>query len=70
MTAKALGQVGAITAAFLVGPWARDRDDWIQYTIAGGLVVVGVVLWVITYAINKATGTADSDFEDVGKLGG
>jgi basic amino acid/polyamine antiporter, APA family len=67
---KVAPYLGAVTSLFLVGPWARDREDWIQYTIAGGLVVVGVVLWVITYAINKATGTADSDFEDVGKLGG
>ena len=29
--------VGAVACAYLAGPWARDREDWIQYQVAGGL---------------------------------
>jgi APA family basic amino acid/polyamine antiporter len=60
--------VGAVACLFLVGPWARDRDDWIQYQIAGGLLALGVVLWLVTWALNRATGQGNGTFEDVGKL--
>ena len=59
--------IGAILCLFLVGPWV-DRDS-IIYEIAGGMMLIGVVLWVITFAINKATGQGDSRFEDVDSLG-
>lgn len=62
-----LPYLGAFLCLFLVGPWV-DRPG-IVYQIAGGLMAIGVVLWVITYAINKATGTGDSTFEDVDALG-
>jgi APA family basic amino acid/polyamine antiporter len=62
--------LGAIACLFLVGPWARDRDDWIQYQIAGGLLALGVVLWLLTWAINRATGQDGSRFEDVSQLDG
>lgn len=64
----ALPAVAALLCVFLAGPWV-DRDSEV-YKIAGALMLIGVVLWVVTYAINKATGTADSDFEDVSRLGG
>lgn len=41
--------LGAILSLFLVGPWARAREDWIQYEIAGGLLAIGVALWLITW---------------------
>jgi APA family basic amino acid/polyamine antiporter len=62
--------IGAVSCLFLVGPWARDRDDWIQYQIAGGLLALGVVLWVVTWAVNRATGQGGGKFEDVGALDG
>ncbi len=62
--------IGAVACLFLVGPWARDRDDWIQYQIAGGLLLLGVVLWLLTWAINRATGQGDAKFDDVSKLEG
>ena len=52
------GQVPLLAAAlclFLAGPWV-DRDSQV-YVIAAGLMVIGVVLWIVTYAINRATGT-------------
>ena len=48
--------LGAVLSAFLVGPWARNPADYIQYRIAAALVALGVVLWAITWAINRRTG--------------
>jgi APA family basic amino acid/polyamine antiporter len=44
--------IGALCCAYLVGPWT-GRDTG-QYTIAGLLIGVGVVLWLITWLINRA----------------
>ena len=41
---------GAISCAFLVGPWAQDP---IEYQIAGVLMGIGIVLWVITWIWNR-----------------
>lgn len=46
--------LGAVTSAFLVGPWARSPEQQQQYVIAGGLLVLGVVLWAMTWVINRA----------------
>jgi APA family basic amino acid/polyamine antiporter len=46
--------LGAITCAFLAGPWT-GRDP-VQYKIAGVLLGIGVVLWVVTVLVNRATG--------------
>ncbi|MEG9225848.1 APC family permease [Aeromicrobium sp. Sec7.5] len=55
--------LAAILCLFLAGPWV-DRDPEV-YRIAGGLMAIGVVLWFITWGVNKATGQGDSSFEDV-----
>jgi membrane protein implicated in regulation of membrane protease activity len=44
--------LGAILCAFFVGPWT-GRDGF-QYTIAGWLLALGVVLWAITWFANRA----------------
>lgn len=59
--------LAAILCAFLAGPWV-DRDGEV-YRIAGVLMLIGVVLWAVTFIINKATGVGDSRFEDVTQLG-
>jgi APA family basic amino acid/polyamine antiporter len=61
--------LGAITCAFLVGPWT-GRDPQ-QYRIAGILIAIGVVLWVVTVLINRATGVKPSEpaMEDIGGPG-
>ncbi|WEV78961.1 APC family permease [Janibacter cremeus] len=46
--------VAAVTSAFLVGPWARSPEQQQQYVIAGGLLLLGIVLWAITWFINRA----------------
>jgi amino acid transporter len=44
--------IGALACAFFVGPWTGRNT--IQYEIAGWLLLLGVVLWVITWFANRA----------------
>ncbi|HYJ68859.1 MAG TPA: APC family permease [Nocardioidaceae bacterium] len=44
--------IGAIVCAFFVGPWT-DRDER-QYEVALWLLLLGVVLWLITWFANRA----------------
>jgi APA family basic amino acid/polyamine antiporter len=60
--------IGAVACLYLLGPWARLEADMIQYKIAAGLLAVGVLLWLVTFAVNRATGTT-SEFQDVTQLG-
>ncbi|MGO1973051.1 MAG: APC family permease [Propionibacteriaceae bacterium] len=47
----ALPVIGALACAYMVGPWTgRDPE---QYKIAGVLLAIGVVLWVVTWLINR-----------------
>lgn len=62
--------IGALSCAYLLGPWARLEADMIQYQIAGGLLALGVALWAVTVVVNKLTGTDPTQFEDVSQLGG
>jgi basic amino acid/polyamine antiporter, APA family len=59
--------VGALACAFLAGPWT-GRDP-VQYTIAGILLGIGVVLWVVTVAVNRATGVAPMPLEALASRG-
>ncbi|MGA0596645.1 APC family permease [Enterovirga sp. CN4-39] len=45
--------IGALSCAFLAGPWT-GRDP-VQYTIAGVLLAIGVVLWGVTLLIHRPT---------------
>ena len=58
--------LGGALAAILVGPWT-GRDPQ-QYRIAGILIAIGVVLWIVTVFINRATGVkpAEPAMEDIG----
>ncbi|MCU1631369.1 MAG: amino acid transporter [Micrococcaceae bacterium] len=51
--------VAALLCAFLAGPWVGR--DVVQYQIAGGLMAIGVVLWLITWLINRKTNTEVGD---------
>ena len=62
--------IGAVACLALAGPWARDSEDWVQYRIAGALLVLAVVLWVVTWIANRATGTTATRFDDVDRLSG
>jgi amino acid transporter len=61
--------LGALTCGFLAGPWT-GRDP-VQYTIAGILIGIGVVLWVVTVLINRAAHqkAAEPSAETVGTRG-
>jgi hypothetical protein len=48
-----LPMLGALSCAFLTGPWT-GRDP-VQYKVAGVLIGIGVALWVGTVLINRAT---------------
>ncbi|MGH3353517.1 MAG: APC family permease [Nocardioides sp.] len=48
---KWLPYLAAVLCLYLAGPWV-DRDGLV-YEIAGGLMLIGVVLWAITWLINK-----------------
>jgi len=60
--------LGAATCAFLVGPWT-DRDPQ-QYTIAGWMLGLGVVLWVLTWAWNRGVRAKKTGFRDPSDVGG
>jgi hypothetical protein len=53
-TPTPLPVLAGLCCAFLAGPWT-GRDP-LQYKIAGILIGIGVVLWVVTVLINRATG--------------
>ena len=61
--------LGALTCAFLVGPWT-GRDS-VQYTVAAVLIGIGVLLWLVTVLINRASGqkVAEPALETIGTAG-
>ena len=62
--------IGAISCAFLAGPWARDPEDWVQYKIAAGLLAVGIVLWALTWLTNRGVRAQKTGFRDPDHLDG
>ncbi len=60
--------VGGLACLVLIGPWARNREAWIQYRIAGAMLVLGLVLWLITWFINRRTRHERTGFGDVGHV--
>ncbi|WP_262332877.1 APC family permease [Bosea sp. BH3] len=61
--------VGALSCAFLAGPWTGRAS--VQYTIAGVLLGIGVLLWVVTVLLNRGTGAqiAAPSITDIGRSG-
>ncbi|MDP3968680.1 MAG: APC family permease [Nocardioides sp.] len=60
--------LGAVACLFFVGPWTGR--DTVQYTIAAGLLVVGVGLWVLTWLENRAFRAQRTGFHDPTDLSG
>jgi len=58
--------VAAALCLFLVGPWV-DRDA-IVYQIAGGLLVIGIVLWALTWLTNRGIRAKKTGFRDIDHL--
>ena len=66
-TPTVLPIIGAITSFALVSPIAQPREN---YVIGGGLLVVGLVLYVITWFYNSAVRARRTRFrhpDDLGK---
>jgi hypothetical protein len=61
--------LAAVCCAFLAGPWTGR--DTIEYKTAGVLLAIGVVLWVVTVLVNRATGLkpAEPAMADIGGRG-
>ncbi|MFN8096688.1 MAG: APC family permease [Dermatophilaceae bacterium] len=59
--------VGALACAFFVGPWTGRAG--IQYQIAGWLLALGVVLWVLTWMANRGLRGKKTFLRDPGELG-
>ena len=66
-TPTALPVVGFLASLYLVTPLSGRPAQ--QYIVAGALVVIGVVLFFITQAINKQLGIRDGHITDPTKLG-
>ena len=68
-TSTFLPVLGALSCAFLAGPWT-GRDP-VQYKIAGVLLGIGIVLWVVTVLVNRATGLKPTEpvMEEIGGPG-
>lgn len=60
--------LGALFCAFLAGPWARSTAQQQQYKIAGYLLAVGVVLWVITWIANRSLRAKKTYFREPEEL--
>jgi len=61
--------LGALSCAFLAGPWTGRNP--VQYEIAGILIGIGVLLWLVTVLVNRATGQKPlkADTETIGRVG-
>ena len=57
--------LGVITCIYLAGPWVRDRSAWIQYEIAGALLVIGIVLGLINWFFVHRKGVRTEAFDDI-----
>ncbi|MDT9594481.1 APC family permease [Nocardioides zeae] len=62
--------VGALACAYLVGPWARLPEQYIQYRIGGVLLLIGVALWAVTWFANRALRSERTGFREVEDLEG
>ncbi|MCD4526291.1 APC family permease [Nocardioides sp. cx-173] len=60
--------LGALSCAYLLGPWARLPENYVQYRIAGVLLAIGVVLWVITWMTNRGVRAKKTGFRDIEHL--
>jgi basic amino acid/polyamine antiporter, APA family len=63
----AIPVLGALTCAFLVGPWTGR--DTVEYKIGGVLLAIGVVLWALTWSWNRGVRAKRTGFRDVDHLG-
>jgi basic amino acid/polyamine antiporter, APA family len=58
---KVLPYLGALTCAYLIGPWAQDP---IEYQIAGAMLGLGLVLWLLTWLWNRGVRAKKTYFSE------
>jgi APA family basic amino acid/polyamine antiporter len=58
--------IAALACLFLIGPWV-DRDG-IVYEIAAALLLIGVVLWLLTWLTNRGVRSKRTGFRDIEHL--
>lgn len=61
-TPTPMAVLGALSCAFLVGPWT-GRDP-VQYSIAGVLIAIGIGLWLVTVVVMRRTLSDDPNRGD------
>ncbi len=61
--------LGAISCAFLAGPWTGRAV--VQYQVAGVLIAIGIALWVVTMLVNRKLGVkpAQPEMDALGGMG-
>jgi amino acid transporter len=59
--------LGAATCAFLVGPWTGR--DTAEYKVGGVLLLVGIVLWALTWMWNRSVRAKRTGFREIEHLG-
>jgi APA family basic amino acid/polyamine antiporter len=57
-TPTLLPLLGALSCAFLAGPWTGRNP--VQYRVAGVLIGIGIVLWLVTVVANRRHGSEDA----------
>ena len=68
VTPSFLPIVGAVACAFLVLPVSGRPSE--HYTIGGGLLALGVVLWALTWAANRGLRARKTYFRDTDDISG
>jgi amino acid transporter len=58
--------IAALCCGYMVGPWTGR--DAVQYQIAGVLLIIGIVLWLITWLINRAVYKRPTQVRDAADL--
>ena len=61
--------LGAVSCAFLAGPWTGRAI--VQYQVAGVLIAIGIALWVVTMLVNRKLGVkpAEPEMDALGGMG-
>lgn len=67
-TPTVLPILGALFSLFLVGPWARSRAEWLQYEIAGALLAIGILLWVVAWVANLLRSPEKEEVEEISRF--
>jgi amino acid transporter len=58
--------IGALSCAYMVGPWTGRAPE--QYSIAGVVLAIGLVLWALTWFLNRALHARPTRIKDPHEL--